>query len=287
MKNIDLTKFMNKNVSEVVTYADKLYNSDLNGKIHAHKIYKRVLEIVPNSYEHTFARFRGLVRQKIWNCEKFFHWNEQYYSQSGQDKIVKNYFFRDLFKKTFKGFFVEIGAYDGVLGSNCLHFEKFYNWDGIAIEPSIIQYQKLINNRKCKTLNKAIDKFEREIEFIEVTEGLTQMSVIKHENFDKTLNVLKKDNKTKTQIHKIKTSTFDKILENNNEIDYLSIDTEGNEIDIIESIDFKKFKIKVISIENNTPETTNINNFLSNRDFVYFDKIGVDEIYFNRNFYKL
>ena len=39
--------------------------------------------------------------------------------------------------------FVEIGAYDGIEGSNCYHFEKYMNWKGIAIEPSKLQQKNL------------------------------------------------------------------------------------------------------------------------------------------------
>ena len=41
--------------------------------------------------------------------------NQDFFSQSGQDKCVKNFFFKNLKN----GFFVEIGAYDGIKGSNC------------------------------------------------------------------------------------------------------------------------------------------------------------------------
>ena len=66
---------------------------------------------------------RGILREKIWNNERIFFWNEKFFSQAGQDKVIKNHFFPN--KKN--GFFLEIGAYDGIEGSNCFHFEKFLN----------------------------------------------------------------------------------------------------------------------------------------------------------------
>ena len=189
MKNIDLSSFVGKNVNDLLKKGDQLFNDNLEGKIHAHKIYTELLEQVPNIYassnEHVF---RGMLRQKIWNCERFFFWNEKYTSQAGQDKIIKKNFFDG--KKN--GFFIEIGAYDGISGSNCYHFERFLNWDGIAIEPSNIQFEKLKKNRKCKVLNNAISDEVKEVEFIEVTEGLTQMSGINDSSFERNFKIQNK-----------------------------------------------------------------------------------------------
>ena len=189
MKNFDLSHLVGKDVSVAFKEADELFAKNLEGKIHAHKIYSHLIDQVPNEYsEKKFYVLRGILRAKLWNCEKSFFWNEKFFSQSGQDKIIKNYFFQN--KKD--GFFVEIGAYDGIEGSNCYHFEKFMNWKGIAIEPSKLQYEKLKNNRNCKTINKAISNEIKDVEFIEVVEGLTQMSGINNENY--TANELIKKN---------------------------------------------------------------------------------------------
>ena len=64
-------------------------------------------------------------------------------------------------------------------------------------------------------------------------------------------------------VYELKTSSindlFDK-YEINNTIDYLSIDTEGTELEILNSLDFKKYDIKIISVEHN---------FTSNREAIY------------------
>ena len=283
MKNIDLSSFVGKNVNDLLKKGDQLFNDNLEGKIHAHKIYSELLEQVPNTYassnEHVF---RGMLRQKIWNCERSFFWNEKYTSQAGQDKIIKKNFFDG--KKN--GFFVEIGAYDGITGSNCYHFERFLNWDGIAIEPSNIQFEKLKKNRKCKVLNNAISDEVKEVEFIEVTEGLTQMSGINDSSFERNFKIISNDQASKTESIKLKTITFDQIVPKNKDIDYLSIDIEGGEMNLLKSIDFKTNSIKVISVENNIPEEQNFKNFFEEINFTYLDRIGQDEIFYNRQNFK-
>ena len=283
MKNIDLSSFVGKNVNDLLKKGDQLFNDNLEGKIHAHKIYSELLEQVPNTYassnEHVF---RGMLRQKIWNCERSFFWNEKYTSQAGQDKMIKKNFFDG--KKN--GFFIEIGAYDGVSGSNCYHFERFQNWDGIAVEPSKIQFEKLKKNRKCKVLNNAISDEVKEVEFIEVIEGLTQMSGINDSSFKRNINIISNHQLSKTKSISLKTITFDEIISKNIDIDYLSIDIEGGEMNLLKSIDFKTHNIKVISVENNIPEEQNFKNFFESKNFTYLDRIGQDEIFYNNEYFK-
>ena len=283
MKNIDLSSFVGKNVNDLLKKGDQLFNDNLEGKIHAHKIYSELLEQVPNTYassnEHVF---RGMLRQKIWNCERSFFWNEKYTSQAGQDKMIKKNFFDG--KKN--GFFIEIGAYDGISGSNCYHFERFLNWDGIAIEPSNIQFEKLKKNRKCKVLNNAISDEVKEVEFIEVTEGLTQMSGINDSFFKRNINIISNNQPSKTKSISLKTITFDEIVPKNRDIDYLSIDIEGGEMNLLKSIDFKINNIKVVSVENNIPKEQNFKNFFEKINFKYLDRIGQDEIFYNNEYFK-
>ena len=283
MNNIDLSNFIGKNVNVILDKADELFKQDLESKIHAHKIYSLLLDQIPNVYATTNEHsFRGHLRKKIWDCEKFFFWNERYPSQAGQDKIIKEVFFNN--KRN--GFFVEIGAYDGIIGSNCYHFERYLNWNGIAIEASNIQFEKLKKNRKCKLLNDAISEEVNEVEFMEVTEGLTQMSGINNNFFERNINIISKNSVSKTKSFKIKTITFDQVISKNSEIDYLSIDIEGGEMALLNSINFNDYEIKVISVENNIPEIQNFKNFFDDKNFIYFDRVGQDEIFYNNKFFK-
>ena len=283
MKNIDLSHLVGKDISIALKEAQELSAKNLEGKIHAHKIYNFLLDQIPNEYsESKFHVLRGILREKIWDNERIFFWNEKFFSQAGQDKVIKNHFFPN--KKN--GFFLEIGAYDGIEGSNCFHFEKFLNWNGIAFEPSKVQYEKLKNNRNCKILNKAISNSIVEVDFVEVIEGLTQMSGIKNENYTAE-NIIKKNGQSKTEISKIITTTFDQEVSSDQEIDYLSIDIEGGELSVLETIDFEKYTIKVVSVENNLPDKFNFNSFFISKNFSFFDRVGQDEIFYNNSHFKL
>ena len=282
MKNIDLSQIAGKSVTTVLKKADELFDQDLESKIHAHKIYSILLDTVPNIYASSLEHaFRGQLRQKIWNCEKIFFWNEKYFSQAGQDKLIKDVFFKN--KKN--GFFLEIGAFDGIQGSNCYHFEKFLNWDGVALEPSSIQFEKLKKNRKCKLLNEAVSHEIKNVEFIEVTEGLTQMSGINSNSYKRNLNIISNNQRSKTQSINLKTIIFEQAVPKNINIDYMSIDIEGGEMDLLNSINFDSYNIKVVSVENNAPADLNFKDFFDSKNFIFFDRVGQDEIFYNSDFF--
>jgi len=240
-------------------------------------LYKEALDRLPNVYKHPAALLRGLMRQQIWDFEKSNPSNNKYFSQSGQDKIVNEVFF----KNATCGFFLEIGAYDGITGSNCLFFEKFMNWDGIAVEASEMQFLKLEKNRNCDTVKAVISSRVEEVEFFEITQGLTQMSGINSEIYSASLAFIEKDERTQINKQKVITSTIENILQKRTIIDFMSIDIEGHEMRVLNSIDFEKYEFRVICVENNTPEKQSFNEFFLERGFYFFDRAGVDEIYFN------
>ena len=283
METINLEFLNSKDPHQLATLADEFSKKTLDDKLQALKIYKFIIETnkIPNIYKHPYSWNRGIINHKIFGLEKLFHWNEYFNSQSGQDKFINNFFFRG--KE--KGFFVEIGAYDGLTGSNCFFFEKHLGWNGIAIEPSSNQFSKLEKNRNCNCINKALSTKIEQKEFIDVVQGYTQMSGLNNSSYKKTLDKITKDFRTKIERKNIETTTFSKAVNQNYLIDYLSIDVEGGEQDILDSIDFNLYKIKVISIENNNPPDTEYNSYLSNKGFKYIDNVGVDEIYVNKSFF--
>jgi len=276
--------FEGKSIKEIVDYADNLFRGDDNKKNEAHKIYKLVLEKIPNLQDGEKPYVvRGIIRKRIWDCLRKLGQNLDYFSEAGQDMLVKDNFFKN--KKS--GFFLEIGAYDGIEGSNCYHFEKFMNWEGIAVEASPLQFEKLKKNRNCKLINLALGSENKQVEFYEVAEGFTQMSGINNLNFQNSFQRIKKNSDSKINKIDIECKTFDKLIPNHQIIDLISIDIEGNELDVLKTIDFDKYKIKVIILENNTPNELSYLKFFLEKNFSYFDRVGMDEIYYNQKYFNL
>jgi FkbM family methyltransferase len=153
--------------------------------------------------------------------------------------------------KDFKkgGFFVEFGATDGIALSNTLLLEKKFNWNGILAEPGKNWHEKLSQNRNCNIDESCIWLCSgEEIEFSETSNG--EFSTI--EKFVKTDHHFNKRKKFDSYL--VKTITLKDLLDKHNapkEIDYLSIDTEGSEYEILKGFEFSEYHFDIITVEHN------------------------------------
>ena len=161
------------------------------------------------------------------------------------------------------------------------------NWQGIAVEASPLQFERLKKNRNCELINAALASENKQVEFFEIVEGFTQMSGINNINFQNSLERIKKNSNSKINKIKIESKTFNKLIPNDQIIDLISIDIEGNEFEVLKSIDFDEYQIKVIIIENNIPNELSYLEFFLEKNFCYFDRVGMDEIYYNQKYFNL
>jgi len=116
-----------------------------------------------------------------------------FYSQAGQDEYVLNRFGPN-------GFFVDIGAHDGIESSNTYALETA-GWEGVCVEPGGA-FEKLKLNRQCATLKMYAGRGI-------VIPGMPKV------------------------------------------IDYLSIDVDGEEEQVIKEFNFERSHVRFITIEHN------------------------------------
>ena len=196
------------------------------------------------------------------------------YSQIGQDIAVITYY-----KMKKNGFFVEIGASDGVNFSNTYLLEKKYNWKGICVEPIPKNYKLLCKNRPNSICSdKAIYSSNTNVLF-DIADDYDLLSGISN-NIDRHKKAV---DKNKTQIT-VNTITLNNLLDNCNApefIDYLSLDTEGSELEILKSVDFNKYKFGLIDVEHNfiEPRRTEIRKLLTNNGYIYLRENKFDDCY--------
>ena len=196
---------------------------------------------------------------------------EKFNSQHNQDGYLEN----NIFKGFRDGFFVDIGAHDGVTINNTLYFEKNNNWTGINIEPIKTVFDKLVINRPNSiNLNCAVCNKDGEADFL-CNVGYTEMISGIKDNFDmRHLNRLQRENikhGSITEVIKVETKKLETILHENDisHINYLSIDVEGAEFEVIKSINFDKVFIDVIGFENNYNDASvPIVEYLNNKGFI-------------------
>ncbi len=187
-----------------------------------------------------------------------------------------------LFNNKTEGFFVDIGAHNGLSLSNTKFLEEI-GWDGICIEPHPNVYSQLIQNRNCKCVNCAVWNEDTQIDFLSLT-GYTEMLSGIIESYDsrhyRRIQSELSSYGGQSEIIKIDAKKFESIVEKT-EIDFLSIDTEGSELQILERIDFEKYKIDVICIENNFFEDK-FHQFMNSRGYNFHKNVYIDFLYVRR-----
>jgi FkbM family methyltransferase len=205
---------------------------------------------------------------------------EGYYSQDGQDKWI----IEKLFPGKVDGIFADIGAHDGISFSNTYLLEQ-KGWKGIAVEPNPSAYERLSRNRKCITIQGCITpksgrgKFRMITGYSEMLSGLIAEFDARHE--DRITNEIMLHG---GEYKDIEVNCFNLVeLLNNHEIhqvDYLNVDIEGAEYEVLKSIDFDCIRIAIIGVENNYLDWR-VPKLLTSKGYEFNSIVG-DEFYINR-----
>lgn len=157
-----------------------------------------------------------------------------FYSQHGEDRwIVEHWLELFGFPLPEQGVFVEVGADDGVENSNTLHFE-LRGWRGLCIEPDPWAFTDLQRWRKCRLARCAIGTPGPERKFI------------RHPK--KGWSGFNRDGGVPIDVE---TRPLTGVLAEFPvpPIDLLSIDTEGTELEVLETLDFAAYTPRIVIVE--------------------------------------
>lgn len=181
------------------------------------------------------------------------------------------------------GFFVEFGATNGIDLSNTYLLEKKYNWDGILAEPAKVYQQDLLKNRAVNIDFSCIWRKSGELlDFNECESGV--LSTIA-EFSDKDFFAETREQGTHYEVETLSLLDLLKKYNAPKEIDYLSIDTEGSEFEILNSFDFTQYDISIITCEHNfTDDREKIFKLLTSKGYVrkYETFSACDDWYFKQ-----
>lgn len=172
----------------------------------------------------------------------------------------------DLYSKMSKylnydnGYYIELGAYDGIAQSNTYRLERKQYWKGLLIEPSPNKYFECINNRSVANhiVCAACVSFDYKDEFVKIKySGFFTAPV----SVETDLTDLEAHAATGAQYlskgEKVfefgaKAVTLTKLLKEANapsHIDFLSLDVEGGEMEVLKGIDHTAYRFKYMLIE--------------------------------------
>lgn len=202
-----------------------------------------------------------------------------YYSQVGQDRYLNE----QVFKNKKNGVFVDIGAFDGVTISNTYFFEKELGWTGICFEPQEEAFAALCKKRSCLCINACVAPQEGMVNFLQVIGAANQLSGMAATYDPRHLTRLHQECKQHggsfTCIERPACNLMKALQERGiKHIDYLSIDSQGSELAILQSIDFDAVSIECITVENNYKNPA-IEQLLTSKGFVLMTRLEQDEVY--------
>ncbi|MDR1147179.1 MAG: FkbM family methyltransferase, partial [Spirochaetaceae bacterium] len=192
-------------------------------------------------------------------------------------------YFQDLIaylylKEKKDGFYIDIGANDGISGSNTYALEQM-GWKGVCIEPQPDIFKKLAHFRKCDCYNAALSSVSGEnLEFLiaknfDALSGFGECMTDEHAKIIYESGAFERINVT--------TKTFAGIMENYpgiKTIDFMSLDVEGYELPILNSINFSEYSFQFITVEENG-HGNEINTLLSKNGYKYLMRAGCDMMF--------
>jgi FkbM family methyltransferase len=164
------------------------------------------------------------------------------------------------------GYFVEFGATNGIDLSNTHLMEKNFGWTGILAEPAICWQNNLKNNRACHIETSCVWRVSNSTLTFNETQDAELSTLSEFTDSD-----LHEKSRMNGKSYTVKTISLNDLLAKYNapsKIDYLSIDTEGSEYEILSNFDFSKYSFEVITCEHNyTPMRDKIYSLLTSHGY--------------------
>jgi len=226
-----------------------------------------LLKAIPNGHFSLSLR-RALLRRAMHDLSRdFARPHARYFSQYGQDLFVDSF----LFRGRRGGFFVDVGAYDGVTYSNTCFLERELGWQGICFEPNPEAFRKLSAARNCAVVNAGIGPSQGSLQFLALPESIEMGSGFldyfpQYRRDPAWADLMLRNGATLSNIRVLEVN--DAVASTGRTaIDYISIDTEGADFDILRALDLQRFDVEVIDIENN---------FFGDDICVYMDRCGYE-----------
>ena len=199
-----------------------------------------------------------------------------YYSQFDEDKIIF-----DLFSRKKIGCCVEVGANNGIDDSTTFFFEKI-GWKCILVEPNPDLCDEIRKVRQGRLFECAVSNKKGQATLY-IAEGAERSHGVS------TLSDKKEDQQRirgygfQCKPIKVKVKTLDDILKQSEidcEIDFISIDVEGLELEVLNGFSIEKWKPRIMMVEDNyNLENKSVKKYLKKHNYITFNRTGVNDWY--------
>jgi len=166
------------------------------------------------------------------------------------------------------GYFVEFGATNGRTMSNTHLLEKSFGWKGIVAEPNPGYHADLAAARGCHISHKCVySRSGAHLPFLCTEQGVFSRlaEVVPDDRHEDS----KRQNPTEVMVETI---TLNDLLDEYgapSEVDYISVDTEGSEYEILAAFDFDRHRVKCFTVEHNfTPMREDLHRLMTAKGYL-------------------
>lgn len=203
-------------------------------------------------------------------------------SRDKQDRFALDY----VFHRKRNGYYVDVGASDGVTESNTYLMEKFYDWKGICCECEPRNVQKLCINRTCHISGSPV--FNKTGVLVPFSMFNSTRATTQHLSGISGLSTYTNNDIKVVTLSTISLMDCLKQFDAPPVIDYMSLDTEGAEYEILREFDFTKYTFNYIALEHNSqePKRTLIRQLMEKNGYAWVRAIMADDDYINIQFAK-
>ena len=223
------------------------------------------------------ARLNPLVWERLGQAKQEYFWTRKtHHCESDLIPFFNKYLSYE------NGYYVDVGAFDGRSSSNTYHLEKSLGCGGVLIEPIMHQYfrSKQIRSSHNKFFNAACVSKDYKEDTVELLYSASMSTIVTRGGEEKALAWAEEGAKYLSRAESVERTwsqarTLESILVESNSprtIDLLSIDVEGNELAVLEGIDFSLWKFKYIIIE--TKENSEANKLLQEHGYIHLGTVG-------------
>ncbi len=202
------------------------------------------------------SRSKGILASgdKDESLEGFFQWALAHAPMSKAQLFQDLWVLWELGQKR-NGYFCEFGATDGLLLSNTYLLEKSWGWTGILAEPNPVYHDALGRQRSCHISHDCVFSDSGKIlPFIFATVPyLSRLADTVPEDAQEIQG--RREEESRVDVRSI---TLNDLLDAHDaprHIDYISIDTEGSEFEILKNFDFSRRSVGMFTVEHNGTET--------------------------------
>ncbi|NQX40829.1 Methyltransferase FkbM domain-containing protein [Pedobacter steynii] len=195
----------------------------------------------------------------------------RYFSETGLAKYLDE----EIFEKQESGFFVDIGAFDGLTNNHTLFFEKYRKWEGICIDANESAVTELAKNRRSKIIEACINESADSLWL----ESGRFSGLLAH--YDSSRATPEHPFLYRDSISSMTGRSLTEILvaEERTEVDLCIINVMGSEIAVLNSIDMQKIDISIIVLSSSNEASDFIPTWMKRKGYQLIKIAAQEQVY--------